>query len=246
MRYAGIPFYRTQVKSLLKSFRVVYKQTDLLVLAEKELVEETLSLVIDIRRPLEMYILKNPIFLKSLEPLPMDSEAPEVVKKMLYAGEVAGVGPMAAVAGAIAEAVGRALLQKNFTHEVVVENGGDIFLHLKREARVLIYAGESVFSGKLALIIPKELQPCGVCTSSGKIGHSLSLGKAEAITVVHRDTAVADALATSFGNLLRESNDFKKVISKAEKIKDLYGVFVVINDKFFAYSEKISLEPVFN
>ncbi|MFN3505418.1 MAG: UPF0280 family protein [Caldimicrobium sp.] len=246
MKYAGIPFYRTQVKSSLKSFRVVYKQTDLLVLADNELVKETLSLVIEIRKPLEMYILKNPLFLKSLEPLPDDGEAPEIVRKMLYAGRIAGVGPMASVAGAIAEAVGKALLEKNLTQEIVVENGGDIFLNLKKEARVLIFAGDSYFSGKLALIIPKEVQPCGVCTSSGKIGHSLSFGKADAITVVHKDTAVADALATKFGNMLREGKDFKKIISLAERIDNIYGIFAVVKDKFFTYTKKIFIEPVYS
>ncbi|MEZ0343908.1 MAG: UPF0280 family protein [Caldimicrobium sp.] len=243
-KYSGIPFYRTKSHPHLCGFRVVYKETDLLVLAERDLTEETLKLVIEIRRPLEAYIMNNPLFLKSLVPLPEDPFAPPIVQKMLIAGKVAGVGPMASVAGAIAEEVGKALLEKGLTKEVVVENGGDIFLSLKKEARVSLFAGDSPFSGKIALLIPSSLQPCGVCTSSGKIGHSLSFGKADAITVVHKDTAVADALATAFGNMLKEGEDFKKVTARAEKIEGLLGVFAILKDRFYALSQKIRIEPV--
>ncbi len=215
--YSEIPYYRVKVSSSLFRFRVVYKQTDLFVLAEKDLTEETLRLVMEIRRPLEAYILKNPLFLKSLVPLPEDPLAPQIVKKMLLAGKVAGVGPMAGVAGAIAEEVGRALLERGLTGEVAVENGGDIFLFLKKEARVSLFAGDSPFSGKIALLIPQELQPCGVCTSSGKVGHSLSFGKADAITVVHKNTAIADALATAFGNMLKDGQRFQKGFSQSRK-----------------------------
>ncbi|BAU22608.1 thiamine biosynthesis protein ApbE [Caldimicrobium thiodismutans] len=242
--YSEIPYYRVKVSSSLFRFRVVYKQTDLFVLAEKDLTEETLRLVMEIRRPLEAYILKNPLFLKSLVPLPEDPLAPQIVKKMLLAGKVAGVGPMAGVAGAIAEEVGRALLERGLTGEVAVENGGDIFLSLKKEARVSLFAGDSPFSGKIALLIPQELQPCGLCTSSGKVGHSLSFGKADAITVVHKNTAIADALATAFGNMLKEGKDFKKVSAKAEKIDGLLGVFAILKDRFYALSQKIRIEPL--
>lgn len=120
---------------------------------------------------------------------------------------------------AIAEEVGRALLERGLTGEVAVENGGDIFLSLKKEARVSLFAGDSPFSGKIALLIPQELQPCGVCTSSGKVGHSLSFGKADAITVVHKNTAIADALATAFGNMLKEGKDFKRFQPEQKKLK---------------------------
>jgi len=243
-KYSGIPFYRTRIHSHLVGSRVVYKQSDLFVLAERDLTDVVLKILVEVRRPLEAYLLKNPLFLKSLVPLPDDPEAPELVRKMLEAGKVAGVGPMASVAGAIAEAVGKRLLEKEFTKEVVVENGGDIFLSLKKEARVSIFAGDSPFSGRVALVIPSELQPCGVCTSSGKVGHSLSFGKADAITVIHQDTAVADALATAFGNMLKAGEDFKKIIARAERIEGLLGVFAILRDKLFAFSTKIRLEAL--
>lgn len=242
--YSEVPFYRTLVSTPLKAFRVVYKETDLYVLAEKELISETLEFVRKIRLPLEAYILKNPLFLKSLEPLPEDENAPDIVKVMLRAGRIAGVGPMASVAGAIAEKVGRLLLDKGLTSQVAIENGGDIFLSLKKEARIAVFAGNSPFSGKISLVVKKELMPCGVCTSSGKVGHSLSLGLADAVTVIHRDTATADALATAFGNLLRDSKDFKKIVSKAKKVEGLFGVLAVLEEKVFLFGKNLRVEPI--
>jgi len=235
-QYAGIPFYRTQVLSGLITTRVVLKQTDLFILAEKDVSDETVRIVREVRAPLEQYILKNPIFLKSLVPLPFDPSAPEIVKSMLRAGERAGVGPMASVAGAIAEAVGRELLRRGLTKVVAVENGGDIFLSLCRDAKIKIFAGNTVFSD-LTILVPEALQPCGVCTSSGKIGHSLSFGKAEAITVLAKDTAYADALATSLGNLLREKRDLKLLEREVKKRKDILGVVAILEDKAFLWGK---------
>jgi ApbE superfamily uncharacterized protein (UPF0280 family) len=244
MKFSQIPFYRTQISTPLKTFRVVYKETDLQILAERDLTSEVISIIREIRTPLEAYILKNPLFLKSLVPLPDDPEAPEIVKTMLKAGEIAGVGPMASVAGAIAEKVGRILLEKGLTSQVAVENGGDIFLNLNKTARVALFAGDSPFSGKIALVIEKEIMPCGVCTSSGKIGHSLSFGRADAVTVVHKDTAVADALATAFGNILKTFKDFNKVVNKAEKVKNLLGVVGIVEDRIFIWGKFIYIELI--
>ncbi len=243
-KFSGIPFYRTIVSTPLKSFRVVYKETDLFVLAEKELVKETLEIVREVRSPLEAYILKNPLFLKSLEPLPEDKNAPKIVKIMLRAGSTAGVGPMASVAGAIAERVGRILIKKGLTSQVAVENGGDIFLSLKKDAKIALFAGDSPFSGKIALVIKKELMPCGVCTSSAKIGHSLSFGSADALTVVHRDTATADALATAFCNFLKKTEDFKKIIVKSKKIRELLGIVALLEGKLFIFGKDMKIEII--
>jgi len=244
MKFSTVLFYRTFVKSSLCGFRVVYKETDLQVFAEKELISETLELIRRVRIPIETYITAHPEFLTSLEPLEVKEEVSPIIKKMLDAGQIAKVGPMASVAGTIAEEVGLGLIKKKLTREVVVENGGDIFLWLDKKTKVGIFAGDSPLSGKVAIIIEKELMPCGVCTSSGKVGHSLSFGNADAITVVHKNTAVADALATAFGNIMKTPSDFKKVIARAEKIKDIYGVVCIFEDKLMAWGKKIKLEPI--
>ena len=240
-KYAGIPFYRTLVQSKLVKFRVVYKETDLHILAERDLSNQVLQLIKELRSPLETYIIRNPLFLKSLEPIDVEETSPEIIKEMVLAGKIAGVGPMASVAGAIAERVGKALVERGLTSQVVVENGGDVFLSLKKDATVGVFAGDSAFSGKIGILVKKDLMPCGVCTSSAKIGHSLSFGQADAVTVIHKNTAVADALATSFGNLMKSPQDFKKVINKAEKVKDIYGVLVIIEEKLLVWGKEIKL-----
>ncbi len=235
-RYVEIPFYRTEISSELFRFRVVVKQTDLYVLAERDLTKETLNLVRSLRAGLEGYLQKNPYFLRSLVPLPFDPEAPDLVKDMLWAGERANVGPMASVAGAIAERVGRALIAQGLTKKVVVENGGDIYLALGEEARVKIFSGSAQIA-ELKILLPKELQPCGVCTSSGKIGHSLSFGRADAVTVIAKDTAFADAMATALANLLQKKEDLKILEREVKRRKDLLGVVAIFEDRLFLYGK---------
>ena len=225
-------------------FGVVLKESDLQILAERDLSREALLLLQEERAALEAYIHKQPKFFTSLEPLPDDPEAPPVVRQMLGAAQRAQVGPMAAVAGALAEAVGKKLLEKGLTKEVLVENGGDIFLALKKEAVVAIWAGESPLSGKLGLKVPPELMPCGVCTSSGTVGHSLSLGRADAVCVICKDTALADALATSLGNLVQKPEDLKRLKKAARRYPELLGVVCILGDKLLALGPAVEFVPL--
>ncbi len=221
-------------------FRVVYRESDLLLLAEKDLSEEALKRLLALRQSLESYILKHPDFLSSLKPLPLDPKAPVVAQKMLRAAQKAGVGPMAAVAGAIAEELGQALLAEGLTSEIVVENGGDIFLATQREVTVAIWAGASPLSGKIGLRLKRELMPCAVCTSSGTVGHSLSLGRADALCVIAKDTALADAYATSLANLVKGPEDFS-TLKKALQKAPLLGVVCVVKDQLFAWGKELEL-----
>ncbi len=241
-----IRHYRTWLRpgERLLAFRVVYRETDLAILAERDLSLEGLRVVREIRRPLEIYLREHPEFLTALKPLPVDPKAPEIVKRMLAAGRTARVGPMAAVAGAIAEAVGRRFLTEGLTSQIVVENGGDVFLALKRSATVALFAGDSSLSGRLGLKISADLMPCGVCTSSGKIGHSLSFGRAEAVCVIARDTALADAAATALANLVKGRKSLKRVLALAEEIPGLLGVVVIAGGEIGAYGPAVELVPL--
>jgi len=183
----------------LVSTRVRIEETDLHILADRDVTDTAIDLILQYRTQLENYILKNPGFSASLDPLKVDNLAPPMVRGMMQAGILAGVGPMAAVAGAVAEYVGLALLQ-NGCEEVMVENGGDIFVSRKKECTVAIFAGESPLSYKVGLRLTAEDMPVGICTSSGTVGHSLSFGDADSVTVVARSTLVADAVATRLGN----------------------------------------------
>ncbi len=140
-------------ESDLVRFEIKHKESDILVLAEKGLFKEGLAALLRYRRQLEEYIQLNQEFGRSFVPCQVAEGSPEMVKEMAWAAKEAGVGPMAAVAGAIAEFVGRDLL--NFSSQVIMENGGDIFIHTLKPRQVAVLAGNSPLSGKIALEIPE-------------------------------------------------------------------------------------------
>lgn len=225
----------------LTSFQVKVHQTDLLVLAEQDLAALTLTIVLEERRRLEQYIARYPEFAETLVPWPADPLAPPLVQEMIRAGALAGVGPMAAVAGAIAAAVGRRL--RPFSREVIVENGGDIYLALQEPAIVSLYAGRSPLSLKIGLRIQPEQTPLGVCTSSGTIGHSLSRGRADAACVVAPSAAVADAAATALGNRVRRPADLQPALEWLAALPEVYGGVVIVGDKLGAWGA-LELQPL--
>lgn len=212
----------------LVSFQVTIKETDLYIRATSNLLRKARKAVIKYREQLESYIEKNPAFKESLEPLPVDDNEPHMVKMMLEAGEKVGVGPMAAVAGAIAECVGGELLE--YSPEIIVENGGDIFIKSLEKRVVGIYAGESPLSGKIGLEINPKDTPLGVCTSSGAVGHSLSYGTADAVVVVAKSAALADAAATAIGNRVKQAEDIEDAIGFSGSINDLKGLVIIKGD----------------
>ncbi|GAH40302.1 unnamed protein product [marine sediment metagenome] len=213
----------------LISFNVVVKETDLYIRASTNLKSKARKLVLKYRDALERYIERHPAFLTSLEPLPVDDNAPHIVKAMSEAASKAEVGPMASVAGAIAEFVGTELLA--FTPEIIVENGGDIYLKSLDKKIIGIYAGESPLSGKIGLEIDGADTPLGICTSSGTVGHSLSYGKADAVIVLSQSATLADATATAIANLIKQPGDIPNGIELAKSIEGVSGVIIIQGDK---------------
>jgi len=173
--------------------------------------------------------MHHPLFLTTLEPYQVNEDAPAIARAMAEASQTAGVGPMAAVAGAIAEAVGRDLLA--FSPEVIVENGGDVFLKTLKRRLVGVYAGQSPFTRKIALEVKPDETPLGICTSSATVGHSLSLGSADAVIALSPSAAFADAIATAIGNLVTETGDISKAIDVAKSIHQLHGIIVIKDDR---------------
>lgn len=198
------------------------------IIAERILAEE--------RSSLEAWAKSHPVFLSSLDPLPDDPAAPPLVRTMLRAGLAASVGPMASVAGAIAEAVGRGIAEAFPIEEIVVENGGDLWLSIKKPLLIAVYAGLSSLSLKVAVRIGPELSPCGVATSSGTVGPSLSYGKADAALAISADGATADAWATALGNRCRSwaqaEESVRELVSPSRP--ELRGALVVMADKLAA------------
>ncbi len=228
-------FYRYHHASRgLHVFQVQVQQTDLWIRAERDLRDPAYDAVLTVRRQLERYIDSNPSFLHSLEPVPDDPLAPAIVRAMIRAAQVARVGPMAAVAGAIAQAVAERLLEES--PSVVVENGGDCYLAAAEDLVVSIYPGaHSPFQGSLALKLRAETFPWAVCTSSAVIGHSLSLGRADAATVLAKDGALADACATALGNRVRSPGDFQEALEWVSTRPGVEGALVVLGDKLAAW-----------
>jgi len=227
-------FYRERITAKdLVSFPILIKETDLLIFADNLPKDEAKNSVLIYRHQLEDYILKYPHFLDSLIPLPLDESAPSIIQEMMRSALLAQVGPMASVAGAIAEFVGKDLLKH--TKQVVVENGGDIFIKIAKDLTIGIYAGDSPLSNKLGLKIAPDTTPLGVCTSSGTVGHSLSLGKSDAVTIIAQSTSLADAAATSIGNLVKEKKDIEAGLERAKSIKGIHGALIIVGDQFGAW-----------
>jgi ApbE superfamily uncharacterized protein (UPF0280 family) len=212
----------------LVQFTVTEKETDLYVRAASDLERKARRLVHKYREQLEKYLKKDPAFQTSLEPFDVPSTAPIIVREMAEAGRAAGVGPMAAVAGAIAECVGRDLLE--FSPEVIVENGGDIFLSVRHRRTIGIYAGDSPLTGKIGIRIEGRDTPLGVCTSSGTVGHSLSFGRADAVVVVAPSAALADAAATAIGNRVKKPGDIESALEFAGGLPGLKGVVIIMGE----------------
>lgn len=223
--------YRHRVKNEdLVSFEVVVRETDLHISACNNLESSAMESVLRHRQPIERYIQEHPLFWHTLEPCIVEDNAPAIVKRMAEAGDVAGVGPMAAIAGAIAEYVGNDLLEH--CSEVIVENGGDIFMKTERIRRVGIFAGEdSPFTHKISLEIKPEDTPLGVCTSSGTVGHSLSFGSADAVIVLSSSAALADAVATAICNKIKTVDDINTQIAQAGIYYGISGLVIIKEDK---------------
>ena len=217
------------------SFQVRVKETDLYIKAAQNLQELAYQSILRYRYQLEQYLLANPEFYRSLVPLADDEFAPPIVRRMLWAARCAGVGPMAAVAGAMAEAVGQDLLRES--SEVIVENGGDIFLRSSKEVKVGIFAGASPLSLRIGLRLPAAEHPWGVCTSSATVGPSLSFGRADAVCVLAASPALADGAATAVGNVVRSSLELENGLEKARSIEGLTGAVIILGDKLAAWGQ---------
>ena len=221
--------YRNLVlKDNLVDFRVTVKETDLFVQALKPLEDITRELVLENRGYIENYIKRYPEFARTLKPWRVRGPESQIINKMAIAGKRAGVGPMAAVAGAIAEHVGSGLLKHS--DEVVVENGGDVFLRLRHPVTIGIFAGASALSLRMGICIDSRETPISICTSSGTVGHSLSLGKADAVCVVSDSCSLADAAATSIGNRVISKSNIQPAIDFGKQIEGVRGIVVIIGE----------------
>ncbi len=233
-------FYRQLMENeRMVSFTVKVKETDLWIAVDALHFSENLSSLVEKhiwgkRQELEKFINYCPEFQTTIEPFIVENphELPDIALQMMRAGNKVNVGPMAAVAGIFAELAGEYLLED--AREVIVENGGDIFLQVENTCRVGVYAGNSPLSGKVALEIMPESTPLGICTSSATVGPSYSSGEADAVVVLSPSTPLADAVATSVGNMIDGQKNLEEILQTALQIEGIEGLLIIQGEKMAA------------
>ncbi|OPY56098.1 MAG: hypothetical protein A4E55_02240 [Pelotomaculum sp. PtaU1.Bin035] len=246
MEYVERSYRRQFRQEDLAFFRVVVRQTDLSVGIRKDRISTDLTrwveeMVQEQRVLLENYIEADPVFLNTLAPHKVMPGAPPMAVEMAEAAGRAGVGPMAAVAGAFAQYVGQALARRS--KDVIIENGGDIYLRSTRLRRIGVFAGESALSNRIAIEVRPEDTPLGICTSSGTVGPSLSLGKADAAVILSPSAILADAVATAAGNLVQNKEDIQPAAEYAAGIDGVTGALIIKGDRLAACG-KLKLVPL--
>jgi len=230
----------------LKYFTINIRESDLAIGVDKSSCTDSLRLLCheklhQIRAHIEDYIKLQPDFRTALVPIPLLPGAPEIVRRMGRAAYLTGVGPMAAVAGVISEMMGEKLLK--YCSEVIVENGGDIYLKSNTERNIAVFAGASKFSKKIAIKIKAEETPLGICTSSGTVGPSLSFGCADAVVIKAKNAALADAAATAAANRVKTGDDLIKAVDFVKDIDEITGILAVKEDKMAVWGN-IEIVPI--
>lgn len=206
-----------------RRFRAAIGESDIEVRCDVLAWREVVAALAGARLSVELEILADGRFGSSFTPVPSLTGG-SVPSAMAAAGLGRGVGPMAAVAGAVADAVGSAVLRAG-ARSVIVENGGDVFARVGGTLRFAVYPGEeSPLPGSPVLEVDAS-DGVGICTSSGTVGHSTSLGSADAVTVVARSAAEADAAATALANRIADERSIDEVLGGVELEEGLLGVF---------------------
>lgn len=211
------------------TFHVTVDQSHLVVRAHSDLSRAARDALVTARHEIESYIKTNVAFDLSLEPLDEDPAAPALGRQMINAGRAAQVGPFAAVAGAIAQAVGRRIAETS--PEVIVENGNDRYLILEKNVLVTVDAGLSPLVKEHGILMQPADTPCGLCTTSGTTGHAFNSGRADAVTVMAEDAALADAASTAIANLVQGPDDIETALQRASQIDGVLGAWVVVGDQ---------------
>jgi ApbE superfamily uncharacterized protein (UPF0280 family) len=222
--------YRSVRQDDLISFQLVIEETDLWVAAQQDLGLSMADHVRFLRGQIKSYAAIHPQFLTSLEPLEATSRDPEIIRRMCRAGQLTGVGPMAAVAGTVAQMLGEHF--RSCSEDLLIENGGDTYLCSTRDRHIGIL---NMPDQDVRLCVPVAARefPCSFCASSAKIGHSLSFGKADLVVVRAKDAALADAAATALANALTGAEAMDTVLAHAQGWESIgiEGVFTQCEGK---------------
>jgi uncharacterized protein len=211
------------------NWRIVYKYSDLLISCDRDVGGKLKKLVREIYNLLESFIEEEPLFQKSLSPIKIKEHYPPVIKKMCRKSSIFNVGPMATVAGAVCDYIASGL--NSSCGNLIIENGGDVFIKSRRDVNVGVYVKNKDFADKIYLKIKAKDTPCGMCSSSGTFGHSLSMGESDLVVVLSGSAISADGAATSIANKINSPDDIDMVIDHYSKIKDIKGILIIKNSR---------------
>ncbi|MDY6931537.1 MAG: UPF0280 family protein [Halobacteriota archaeon] len=217
--------------------RFQIKETVVSIIAEEEFVLPARETIVYHRRELENFIAEDPFFKITLEPYPERKDAPKIVRRMIDASSKVGIGPMSAVAGTISQLAVEAMIDAGATY-AIVDNGGDIALINDKEVLVGIYAGKI---NDFALKVKPRDSILGICTSSGKIGPSISFGNSDAVTVVSDNTSLADSAATAIGNLVTDGDSIDEVIHNFSDIDGINGLLIICDGRIGTWGDLPSI-----
>ncbi len=231
--------YRSSIKYKEKyNWRVVYKYSDLLVSCNRDVSHKLENLVVEIYDLLESFIDKEPSFKKSLSPIKVEQNYPPIIKKMCQKAATFNVGPMATVAGAVCDYIASGLRKQ--CSRLIIENGGDVFIKSNRDISAGVYIKNKNFKDRIYMKIKSKDTPCGLCSSSGSFGHSLSMGRVDLVVVLAGSTIGADGAATSIANKIEKNTDINRVIKRYKEIKEIDGI-LIIKDENIGIWGKIEL-----
>lgn len=216
--------------------RIQIGETAATIFSEERYIDSVIDGISRARSQIKLFASDHPEFLSSLEPVELQEDRSEIVNRMISASKRAGVGPMATVAGAIAEAGVRSAKEKGAEH-CIVDNGGDIAMIIDHPVTIGILDSLDSMSIPTIEIETTDGEIRGLCTSSGNYGHSISLGRAEAVTVMARDPALADALATALGNICTDRETIRYSLERLRDYEEVLWAIVRADNHFGTYGD---------
>ena len=209
--------------------KVEIEETAATIAAEKRHVAAAIEAIKDARMNIERVIRKDRFFLTTLEPCDPPEGCAPIIKRMCEASNKAGVGPMAAVAGAIAQVAMEAMASDGCKHGWV-DNGGDVALLLNEPITMEIFC-EPGSDTAAAFELEATDGIVGICSSSGRLGHSISFGNADVALAVCEDAILADALATAIGNRVNDGGSLGSCFDPFKGIAGFDGGLAMVDGR---------------
>jgi ApbE superfamily uncharacterized protein (UPF0280 family) len=210
------------------SYHFIEKESDVTIISEsKKAIKFAIKSFFRHRIILEKFVYKNEMFLKALSPIKVENP-PEIIKIMVEYSTICDVGPMATVAGALADLMVEEMKKNKVISPLkiaVVENGGEISIDSEIPIKIGLYAGKNLLGGKLGFLITERESPLGIGSSSAKIGHALSFGESDIVTIFAKNATLADGAATKIANTVKGPDIEKSIKNGLDIVEDIDGVF---------------------